>query len=299
MKSKGIEPTNHNILAQAQPSRFIRFHCENDKQGTKNGWCVIDASGCRVCFGNWRDNQYYCYFNDNAMKAAHELASASRKMINQASKDKSISQSEAARKAENMWNFAGQANSSHPYLSAKRVKSFGLKQWNGKLLIPLYDRRYKLTSLQIIASEGNKRFLAGGRVKGSFYMLGAADGDGQNQTILICEGYATSATLHELTTLPCVVAFNANNLVEVSDEIKRLHPKANIIICADNDHTTASNPGLLSAERAATRTKSEIVYPPSIPGVSDFNDLANIKGVSFVKKILYTCIEGTQHEFSG
>ena len=34
--------------------------------------------------------------------------------------------------------------------------------------------------------------------------------------VLIAEGYATAATLHEMTGMPAIVAFNAGNLLPVA-----------------------------------------------------------------------------------
>ena len=54
--------------------------------------------------------------------------------------------------------------------------------------------------------------------------------------LLIAEGYATAATLHEATGLPVAVAFHANNLTAVASAYHAADPGLRIIIASDNDH---------------------------------------------------------------
>ena len=50
--------------------------------------------------------------------------------------------------------------------------------------------------------------------------------------MLIAEGYATAATLHELTGMPAIVAFNAGNLMPVAQTWRQLDPDRPIYIAA-------------------------------------------------------------------
>ncbi|MDD2801875.1 MAG: hypothetical protein PHE96_10485, partial [Methylococcales bacterium] len=60
-----------------------------------------------------------------------------------------------------------------------------------------------------------KRFLSGGQKKGCYFCLGY-----RTDKILICEGFATAASLFESTGLLTVVAFDAGNLKEVAINIR-------------------------------------------------------------------------------
>lgn len=65
----------------------------------------------------------------------------------------------------------------------------------------------------ILGIGGGKLFVKDGLVGGAFYTLGdVLSGD----TILICEGYATGASIFESlgSIYPVIIAFNADNMVK-------------------------------------------------------------------------------------
>ena len=98
----------------------------------------------------------------------------------------------------------------HPYLRKKQVPAYHLRVDGDCLVIPLYDRDGKIWSLQYINKEGEKRFLSGGKTKGCFFPIGKID-----DTIIICEGYATGASIYQATHKAVAVAFNVGNLESV------------------------------------------------------------------------------------
>jgi len=63
---------------------------------------------------------------------------------------------------------------------------------------------------------------------------------------VVCEGYATGATIHEATGLAVIVAFDAGNLLPVARFFREKKPDWLIVIAADNDawtDTPIKNPG--------------------------------------------------------
>jgi putative DNA primase/helicase len=113
------------------------------------------------------------------------------------------------------------APADHPYLVAKGVKPHGVltdrtgpleiaagredaQKWSakGNLLIPLRDIDGQLVGVQSIDAQGRKFFPRGARLAGGMHLIGTLGGE----TIVIVEGYATGATIHEATRLPVVVA---------------------------------------------------------------------------------------------
>jgi hypothetical protein len=72
------------------------------------------------------------------------------------------------------------------------------------LVLPLRDINGELHSLQFIAPDNrfdgkrNKTFPGGGRVAGCCFTLA----DTPNGALVVCEGYATGASIHEATGLP-------------------------------------------------------------------------------------------------
>ena len=148
----------------------------------------------------------------------------------------------------------------HPYLLDKQVGSHGLLLDGDKLLIPIVDSTGQVISHQTIAPDGEKRFLAGGRKKGGFFMLGRPSG-----VIYVAEGYSTAASVYEATGACAVCAFDAGNLAPVVEGLRAAWPRAEIVIAADND---ASGAGMDGARRA----KPDYIVMPDEVG-ADWNDV--------------------------
>ena len=120
--------------------------------------------------------------------------------------------------------------------------------------------------------------------------------------ILIAEGYATAATLHEMTDMPAIVAFNAGNLLPVAQTYRALYPDRVIYIAGDDDWQRAAeldgqglpkvNVGRVKAEEAAAAIGGQAVFPSFPPGGigSDWNDLAQTQGRPFAAGVLRQAI---------
>ena len=186
----------------------------------------------------------------------------------------------AAARATRIWEAAHPAPADHPYLRRKQVGPNGLRGDSfGNLIVPLRDVEGVLHTIETIAPMGEKRYLAGGAKAGHFCTIGgpvAAAG-----RFLICEGWATGASLHEATGLPVVAAMDAGNLAPVAVQLRRSHPDAVITIVADNDDKPGReiNPGVTAATKAAVAIEARLAIPP-VPG--DANDLALEQGAHAV-----------------
>ena len=116
--------------------------------------------------------------------------------------------------------------------------------------------------------------MQGCRVKGCYSLIGSVNPIG---TAYLCEGWATGATLHEITNLPAICAMSCGNLHEAGKSIKNLYPKITLIVAGDDDRQTKGNPGRTAAIAAALELNSEVItpeWPPEAPiELSDFNDL--------------------------
>ena len=173
---------------------------------------------------------------------------------------------------------------SFPYLQAKRIRPHGIKQRRNALLIPMKDRAGQLTSIQRILADGKKLFAKGGRVEGCRYNIGDLQPEG---AVYVGEGFATMATVHEVTGIPCVVCFTANNLKPVLKDLTEDYPDMDITVTADNDIKTMEkrgfNPGVEKATSACRELKLKMVI---CPVNSDFNDLFCQQGADAVVKAL-------------
>jgi hypothetical protein len=117
-------------------------------------------------------------------------------------------------------------------------------------------------------------------------MLGLRSSD----TIYICEGFATAATIFEMTGQQTIVAFDAGNLLSVAPKIRANNAEAHIVICGDDDFAVDKNPGVRDATKAARAVNGYLAIPPFDRDKgeigSDFNDLHTLHGSRAVQDAL-------------
>jgi putative DNA primase/helicase len=195
---------------------------------------------------------------------------------------------EAAARAARIWLNARPAPDDHPYLLAKQVGPLGLRvDPRGHLLVPLQDFDGKLHSLETIGADGSKRFLAGGAKQGHFAVVGwdptpLVEPSGP---LLICEGWATGASLHIATGHSVIVAMDAGNLLPVAKEFRARFAHTDLVIVADNDAKPDrdSNPGVVAAHKAALAVNARIAVPDAS---GDANDLFCAEGPDAVAALV-------------
>lgn len=260
-------PTKEKI---SPDGRMHRFHVEGDRPGSKNGWYVLYGDGLPSgAFGSWKTGfkGTWCAKPQNTLTPAErrEFSDTIKKAEQQRAREEETRRSEAREKALSIWKASPPAPQDHPYLVKKGVRNHGLRLHKTSLVIPMRDSAGVLHSLQFIDGEGNKRFLSGGRKKGCYFAIGSP-----SESLCIAEGYATAASIHESTGLPCAVAFDSGNLEAVALALRAKFPEIEITLCADNDANTPGNPGLTKAREAAAACGALLAVPP-VPG--DFNDL--------------------------
>ena len=230
--------------------RIHRFSTTG-KRSDDAGWYVIHLDGIAAgSFGCWRsgESQTWCAKADREMSAAERGAQAKRvdEMRRQRDTEQRQRHAEAAGASAIRWATAGPAEH-HPYLVAKMVGACGARvEGAHTLLIPMRDTAGNLHSLQSIAPDGTKRFMPGGKVKGCYHSIGRPSGK-----LVICEGFATGATINGDTGHAVAVAFNAGNLLPVAQALRAKYPCLTLVICADDDWKTEGNPGLTAATEAA------------------------------------------------
>ena len=255
-----------------------RFHVPGDRAGSQNGWYVLFADGIASgCFGSWKIGSSHTW---SSREPANPVEAAQvRQRIEQARRRREAEQHQrqqaAAEYAAKLWRDARRADPEHPYLVAKGCRPHGLRQRGDVLLVPLYLGGL-LVNLQRISADGQKRFLSGGLVKGSYSPLGIVT---PGQPLYLCEGWATGATIHESTGHPVACAMNAGNLLEAGRTLKIRYPDAVLIIAGDDDRQTEGNPGRTAANAAAVALGGQVVFPDWPEGapdhLTDFNDLRN------------------------
>lgn len=231
---------------------------------------------------------------------------------------------EAATRCRAMWDGASDTPpaSGCPYLARKGVQSHGLRFLaDGTALVPMRDAAGELWSVQRILTKpvtdrqtgeviGDKFYgprarkgeTIRSRKAGLFHLIDVAGSDVPDwPVLLLAEGYATGATLHEATGLPVAVCFDAGNLRHIAQALRERHPAALFLVCGDDDRDTEAkgkgNPGRKAAAAAArvanTSTGPALVcFPDALPeGGSDFNDMGTAFGLEAVAALVHAAVQ--------
>ena len=280
----GLTPP-YEIIADGAIHRFS----SNGGVDDDAGWYVLHSDIVAAgVFGCWRagSNWQWCSKSPSEMTQAELVAHQDRVQSFKALRNTEQAQRHASAAVLAASSFdAATPCINHPYLTNKGVQAYGIRQAGDNLLIPLYDLTGIVHSLQTITPAGFKRFQTGGRVKGCFQGFRGSAG-----VLLICEGYATGASLHEATGHAVAVAFNAGNLEMVALEFRAEYPDVKIVISADDDHQTESNPGMTKARSAAAVVGGYLAVPDfgvNRPAkATDFNDLHQLSGLVAVKRCI-------------
>ena len=273
-QTTGGSPSPAEIVA----GKLIRF-ATSERHGDMAGWSKLFADGQSGVFGCWRQGISKTWQSETHRTPEEHATLLVR--VKQAQKEAAVLESEframCREKSVALWDKGRAVEVTHPYLATKGIKPHGLKQLRNSLLVPVRDSVGTLHGLQFILPDGTKRFKSGTVVTGRYHAIGEVNG-----TILITEGYATGATLVEITGHAVACAFTAGNLQPVAEALRAKHPEAVMIVCADDDHGTEGNPGLTKATTAA-QAMGSILAVPRFPATrtekdTDFNDLARLAG---------------------
>lgn len=290
MARAGLDPPS-NIEPDGRLHRFASHGRPNDDAG----WYALHGDAIPAgAFGDWRSGISRTWRADIGRTLSREEEAAHRKRLAAIRRareaEEAQRQADAATLAAVLWRQGTAAPERHPYLAAKGISAHGLRVHDGALMVPVREGG-ALRSLQFIDVEGGKRFLAGGRVRGGYFAIGAPD-----ETLCIVEGFATGASVHEATGHAVAVAFNAGNLAAVATALRDRHPDLRLVICADDDAGTAGNPGLAKAREAAAAAGAALAVPDF--GVdrpaqaTDFNDLARHAGPDAVRAAIQAALAG-------
>lgn len=136
--------------------------------------------------------------------------------------------------AHRIINEAVPADPRHPYLVRKRIQPHGAWQIDDRLVLPVMQPGL-LVGVQFISREGSKKFLTGSKISGSYWFLGDPVINAPGGEIVICEGFATAASIHEATGWAVLIAFTASNMKTVAIDWRRSLPDAHFTLAADDD----------------------------------------------------------------
>lgn len=242
-----------------------------DHPKKRNGAYAFD--GERGAVQNWATMQDVAVYRPESTQRIERAVY--RQVQRKAVEDDRRRQQEARQQATRL--IAECERATHPYLAQKGFPDLqGLVHSSGDLMIPMRDvSDYgTVNSLQRISPTGAKLFLAGGKAKGSIFILGK----GARQERWFCEGYATGLSLQAALIdlrrqAEIVVCFSAGNLVHVAGMLKTG------LVMADNDVSQAGF-------EAALKTELPYVMPAYMG--CDANDLHMRYGLRALVELVRT-----------
>lgn len=286
------------VLDQVELGRSTRVQVEGDKGAKKSGWYIVHeitlkdgGRGYVGRFQNWKLHQdpqpLQFDFKGNLTKEQREEWKKKQVEAKQASELERVEKARSAgERAKRMWPRLPESGRSD-YLDRKRVKAHGVRfARGGSVVVPLRNIEGDLVGLQFIQADSSKKFLTGTPKQGAFHVLGDLAGE---SPIVIAEGYATAASVHESSTWPCVCAFDAGNLLPVARALRTKYPERKFVIAADDDHETKhGNKGKRSGEEAASAVQAHLALPTFLvpAGRSDFNDMQCEQSPTAVRECL-------------
>lgn len=214
---------------------------------------------------------------------ARELTAAERRSIRQAElgrkRERLAAEQAAAKCAAGLWGDASRADPAHPYLVAKALHPFGIRQAGRDLLVPMVDPGFRLWNVQRIRPDGFKLFAKDARTAGLFWPHGVhlMDGRASAGPLVIGEGFATMAAVYSATGLGVAAAMSARNLEAVVRSMRRLFPTRELIVAADDDRHLPDNLGLSAARKAAEAVGGRLATPrPETRSADSGADFADI-----------------------
>lgn len=257
--------------------KIHRFQVDN-KDTKKSGWYVGYSNFTRksgenfyvVTYGNYKTGDTFKFISDG-IKLSPEDKKALKEQLSKAKKLSDelriIQQEQVSHDVQAKWDSLSDTGVSD-YLNKKQIadcKDLGIK-FSPKegFYVPMRDIDGKLWSVQKIQNDGGKFFFPGGRVEGCFHVIGNIN---KSETLYLCEGFATGASIHMALDMPIVISFNSGNLPKVAKLMKDKHSSKTFIICGDDDRDAKKpdgmpyNPGRESAEEAARLCLGKAIFP--------------------------------------
>ena len=276
IKASGLEPPDRVVL----DGKVHRFS-SHGKKGDDAGWYIVYPEGVPTgAFGCWRDGVQVNFRSDmgRELSAAEQMETTRRQREAREARasEQRLKQSATANAVEEIWRGGMAASGDHPYLARKGIGPNGARVTpDGRLMLPLYSYAGEIASLQYIDADGGKKYQPGGLTKACSNIIGNTEGA---KRLYIAEGFATAATIHEVTGSPVAVAYSASNLPEITSQWReRLGQSVSIIVVADNDE---SGLGKSYADQSSAKYGAAVVMTPTAGDANDFHlsggDLASL-----------------------
>jgi len=293
-----------DLIVDGQLHRF-----QPDDSKNKTAWYTlfyfVTDSGEPVvtgAYGDWRFGDKHTV-KLNGLKISNDDREKLKRQAAEKKRQSEIERKDRARRAalraQAFWPQLKTTGDS-PYLKRKQVKAYGVRfSERNAMAIPMRDMPGTVYGLQVIHAEprvtkdGSKIekdfFPYGANPKGHFHLIG--NEPNPDARVVICEGYATGASIHEATGYTVYVAFNVGNLMLIAQNVRDTYPNIEIVIAADDDYLTfkpVRNPGVTEAKKVIRKVKGLLAVPRFSNRTgekwTDFNDLHIQEGLNVVRQ---------------
>ena len=287
----------------------IHRYSRDEKKHFEDEWYVCWAGTTEkgndylnCSYGSWSDQTKFLFssFEKNDLTYTKQelawLKEEQKKKLKETDASRKKDEAQRRQKASEAWEKASQnpSKKAHTeYLERKKIKPYDIRFGQAHIkrtgeqqatkedciIIKLQNSNREVQAVQYIFADGTKRIH--GAKKGNYFLLGSVK---QDSHILVCEGYATAASIFEAFNekYPVFVAFDCGNLEAVVANIRKKCPLHAITIAGDDDCENETNTGKHHAELAAKRYNCRVVLPKFPQDFrlekgkrpTDFNDLA-------------------------
>lgn len=269
LRSLGALVTGEHPIMDGQAHRI---RVEGDRRGEQAGFYVAHLDGHPAAYlknnrtgveMKWKAKGYAL---DPAEKERLQ-AEAADKLAERALEHERTQQATARRISQQLEQLLPLEQPT-PYLQAKGIRPQAGAYTDREGLstcLPAYDSQGQLWSMQYIQPDGIKRFAKDSRKEGCFHPVGGMQALETAPVLLIAEGYATAASLAEVTGQATVAAFDSGNLLSVARSLHERFPYKPVLIAGDDDRhlelTQGINPGRLKAEQAGRAVGGRAIFP--------------------------------------
>lgn len=293
MKAHGYEPTTLIL------DGFIhRFPFDGSKDAGWYGGTIFTGdrgeSVIAMGYGDWKNmaNKFRFVSGNLSSKDRDKAERFFAKLKTRKADELAVVHEETAKKAAEYYSGASERGES-AYVKRKQLDGlYGARIYGDMLQVPLRDIDGKLWGLQRIWPDGNKGFMKGAKVRGSFHTIGTIE---EGAVVWVCEGFATGVSIHMATGQAVAVAFFASNLETVAVSLVRKFDSLDLRIAGDDDRfSAAGNTGRTAATKAGDASCASVFFPKFPTEESkgtDFNDVHVELGLETLREQLADVIE--------
>jgi len=331
----GFNPKDGKLIAD---NKWQPAYMEGDSRNKPHGAYTMKIAGADFAYGCYMDRRDQDKKYSWHSKSRTKLTAQERKERNKHIKEYEEKKTEALEKKhkrlarlltkafKNLPKLNLERPNKNLYCQRKQIEAHGIKfrPKGNEVIVPVYGADGLVYSIQRITPDGKKFLFIGGKKKGNYFPFVKKGED--LGIILICEGFATGATIRQATGLPVAAAIDSGNLVYALHSLKLKFPQAKFVLCADNDAWTFENSkrpkdviarevaaddprweawreagmlwnvGIDKARQAAAKCGGASVVSPCFDGLpldnkpTDFNDLAIMFGEAAVAEQIMAAV---------